>query len=138
MKGLKKMGLAAIVGFAAASIVTKKLYEKKKDKELDEFLLPEEDETIVIHIESSLEDDMKQIKSSPVLFLFTMDSKEQAMLFQDLLAQKGLSSTIDVNTNGIEVMFNDEINEVNKSDLLKSLLEISHKTNAKYEGYHLK
>lgn len=138
MKGLKKMGLAAIVGFAAVSVVTKKLYEKKREKELDDFLLPEEDEAVIIHIESSLEDDIQQIKSSPVLFLFTLDSKEQAILCQDLLAEKGLSSTIDVNTNGIEVMFNDEVNEENKSNLTKDLLEISQKMNAKYEGYHLK
>ena len=35
MKGLKRMGLAAIAGFAAASLFTKKLYDKKRQKELD-------------------------------------------------------------------------------------------------------
>ena len=116
MKGLKRMGLAAIAGFAAASLFTKKLYDKKRQKELDEFFLPDQDEPVVIHIES----------------------KEKAILFQDLLSEKGLSSTIDASTFEVEVMYNDELTEENKTILYEDLSKLIQKTEAKYKGYHLK
>ncbi|MCI7802558.1 MAG: hypothetical protein SO178_07540 [Floccifex porci] len=139
MKGLKRMGLAAIAGFAAASLFTKKLYDKKRQKELDEFFLPDQDEPVVIHIESKedLKEDIDSL-TSPVLFIFEMESKEKAILFQDLLSEKGLSSTIDASTFEVEVMYNDELTEENKTILYEDLSKLIQKTEAKYKGYHLK
>ncbi|MGM9912559.1 hypothetical protein [Floccifex sp.] len=140
MKGLKRAGLAAVVGFAAATVVTKRFYDKKKEQELDEFLLPDESEAIKIHIDSpsSLKEDIDSLNASPVTFEFGLESKEKAMVFQDLLSEKGLSSNIDATNFSVEVLFNDEVNDVSKQSLYENLNELCQQVNAQYKGCHLK
>ena len=139
MNMFKTIGVALIAGSAAALVILKDKEEKKKNAELDEFLLSDETEAVVINIPKedvdSLEKDILSLKETPVSFVFSLENKEKAMLFQDLLSEKGISSKLNSETT-VEAVYNDEINESNLSDLLEDMHSILENVDAKYDGCH--
>ena len=139
MNKFKLFGFAAAIGFATASLITKQVEDKKRQKELDDFLLPDEDQPVVVDIpreECSLEEDVLACNESPVIFKFKLDSKENAVSFQDALSEKGLSSTIDVDSLMVEVMYNGDLTEESLEELLSDLKTLSVTAQAIYKGYH--
>lgn len=138
MNFIKAMGAIALVGVAAGIVIKNELEEKKKNQELDEFLLSDETEPVVVDIpvENAMEKDILTIKSSPATLHFSCQDKEQCLAFQDLLSQKGLSSDLSSDELKVDVIFNQEVNEESLRELVKDVQDVLDKVEAKYEGCH--
>lgn len=134
MSLFKALGAIAVVGIAVGLVVKNDLDEKKKNKELDEFLLSDETEPVVINVpvENEFDKDILSIKNIPATITFTLEDKDKCLLFQDLLSEKGLSSDLSSDTLKVDVIYNgDDVDE-----LLSDLKDVLTKVDAKYEACH--
>lgn len=138
MNLFKAVGALAITGIAVGLVIKNDLDEKKRNKELDEFLLSDETEPVVIDVpvEDRMAKDILDIKNSPLTITFTLEDKDKCLLFQDLLSEKGLSSDLSTECLKVDVVFNDEVNDETLNGLLNDLKGILSKVEAKYEGCH--
>ncbi len=134
------LGLFAAVLAAAASQV---IDELRKQKELDDFLLPEEDEPVVVDIpadapeQATLEEDLKEFVTFdaakfPVVLTFGFNEaddlaeKSSALAFENKVDD--VSSSVDVT---IETIDQDSLPEIQAS-----LEEWVKASDAIYQGYH--
>lgn len=136
MSLLKAIGGIVILGAAVGLVIKNDLDEKKKNKELDEFLLSDETEPVVVDVpvQDAFTNDILSIKNSPATIVFSLKDKDKCLLLQDLLSEKGLSSESSLENLHVNVIFNDEINEDNLNDLLNDLNDVLKKVEAKYEA----
>lgn len=143
MNWLKIAVLAGSVIAAGAAVVAAVVDEVRRQKELDDFLLPEEDEPVVIEIpaetanQSSLEEDLKEFvnfdKSKfPVVLTFGFNEDSG---IAEKSSSLSLENTVDDVSSSIDVTIA-SISEESLPDILASLEEWIGESEAIYQGYH--
>lgn len=146
MKFLKFLLGVGVIGAAGAAIATKKSRDKKRQAELDEFLMPEDD-TVVIDVPkkepeslTKLEADLYALENEkdnilPLKFIFSFDNFEEANNFKNELNLKTINSSIDDQDRVVEVIYNDVITHEAFTILLNDLKEAMEKSQVTYQGY---
>jgi vacuolar-type H+-ATPase subunit F/Vma7 len=143
MNWLKLAVLAGGVIAAGTAVVLSVIDEVRRQKELDDFLLPEEDEPVVVNIpaeetgKSSLEEDLKEFVSFdadkfPVVLTFGF--KEDANVAEKT---NGLSldNKVDDVSSSIDVTIS-SIDEKSLPEIQASLEQWIKDSDAVYQGYH--
>lgn len=146
MKFLKFLLGVGVIGAAGAAIATKKSRDKKRQVELDEFLMPEDD-TVIIDVPkkeskalTKLEADLYALENEKedflsLVFVFDFDNFEEANNFKNELALRKIVSTIDDQDRVIEVVYNDTVTHEAFTVLLNNLKEAMEKSQVTYQGY---
>ena len=146
MKFLKVLLGIGVVGAAGAAVATKVARDKKRQAELDAFLMPEDD-TVVIDVPkknaeslTKLEADIYALENEtnnilPVAFVFSFENFEEANQFKNNLALRKITSSIDDQDREVEVLYNEPITHENCTVLLNHLKEALDRYDLTYQGY---
>lgn len=131
--------VAAAIAAAAVEIID----ELRKQKELDDFLLPEEDEPVVVDIpadapeQATLEEDLKEFVTFdadkfPVVLTFGFNEADDVAEKSSTLA---FENKVDDVSSSIDVTI-DSIDENTLPEIQASLEEWVKASDAIYQGYH--
>ncbi len=146
MKFLKFLLGVGVIGAAGAAIATKKARDKKRQAELDEFLMPEDD-TVIIDVPkkepeslTKLEADLYALENEkenilPLTFIFSFENFEEANKFKNELTLRTITSTINDQDLFVEVIYNDVITHDAFTVLLNDFKEAMEKSQVTYQGY---
>ena len=146
MKFLKFLLGVGVIGAAGAAIATKKSRDKKRQAELDEFLMPEDD-TVIIDVPkkepeslTKLEADLYALENEkenilPLTFIFSFENFEEANKFKNELTLRTITSTINDQDCFVEVIYNDSITHDAFTVLLNDFKEAMEKSQVTYQGY---
>lgn len=143
MKFLKWLiALTALVGTGAA-ITYKVKDDQKKKKELDEFLVPDQDEPIVYDVPSrgmeKLSEALKSLDNhdpETKFFTFEVADADHAHAFQKAAAELELSSSYDSEKQEVEVEYDGNFDEDDLNLLKIQLSEISSQADATFKEMH--
>ena len=139
-KWLKWTIAIASVAAGTAAVIGKMASDKKKEEELDDFLLPEEtEETEYISVPSLTKDiqswqDMDSEEFSVVL-KFGFESDENAVDFQEQLAKEGLSSNYNADERIVRVEYNEDCSMEALNFLAATLEDACVECDAQYQGF---
>lgn len=135
------LGMAAVAATGAA-VAGKIVNDKKRQEELNEFLVPEVDEPVVMDIpenEDVLDMDIRSLKGqdiSNVLFIFKVQDAQSAHELQRLAAEEHMGSTYDDEAGTVEIVYQESFGETELQNLYKILKDISKECGATYKKYH--
>lgn len=139
LKGL--IGLLA-VGTAGAAIAGKVVNDKKKKEELDEFLIPSQEDPIVYDIPKDAANLKEAIKSllnhnpKPEYFDFYVADEESLKKFQEEVSALDMTSSYDADKSQVEVEYKGNFDSDDLDLLLVQLSEICAQTSALFTGVH--
>lgn len=119
IKGI--LGTAAVV-LAGAAVVGKVSQEKKKQAELDEFLIPSEEEPVVhtIPLDTELGAAIQQVQEKnpeKAIFTFSVDSVETAHSLQEKAALNHMGSSYNEEENTVDIIYQNDVADENLSTL---------------------
>lgn len=146
MKFLKYLLGIAAIGTAGGLLAAKMVRDKKRQAELDDFLMPEEDETVVIDVprknsESEFmmhQDIMSWLKENaeitPITLVFTFVDFKDAYKFQEDAAKFGLSSSVNDEEREVEVIYNGDISYETLKLLSDDLSKLLKDNKVFYQG----
>ncbi len=139
LKGL--IGLLA-VGTAGAAIAGKVANDKKKKEELDEFLIPSQEDPIVYDVPKDSENLKEAIQSllnhnpKPEYFDFYLADEESVKKFQEEVSALDMTSSYDAEKSQVEVEYKGNFDADDLDLLLVQLSEICAQTSALFTGRH--
>lgn len=139
LKGL--IGLLA-VGTAGAAIAGKVVNDKKKKEELDEFLIPSQEDPIVYDIPKDAANLKEAIQSllnhnpKPEYFDFYVADEESLKKFQEEISALDMTSSYDADKSQVEVEYKGNFDSDDLDLLLVQLSEICAQTSALFTGVH--
>ncbi len=139
LKGL--IGLLA-VGTAGAAIAGKVVNDKKKKEELDEFLIPSQEDPIVYDIPKDAANLKEAIQSllnhnpKPEYFDFYVADEESLKKFQEEVSALDMTSSYDADKSQVEVEYKGNFDSDDLDLLLVQLSEICAQTSALFTGVH--
>ena len=139
LKGL--IGLLA-VGTAGAAIAGKVVNDKKKKEELDEFLIPSQEDPIVYDIPKDAANLKEAIQSllnhnpKPEYFDFYVADEESLKKFQEEVSALDMTSSYDADKSQVEVEYKGNFDSDDLNLLLVQLSEICAQTSALFTGVH--
>ncbi len=139
LKGL--IGLLA-VGTAGAAIAGKVVNDKKKKDELDEFLIPSQEDPIVYDVpkdSASLKEAIQSLLNhdpKPEYFDFYLADEESSKKFQEQASAFDLSSSYDAEKSQVEIEYTGYFDPDDLDLLLVQLSEICAQTSALFTGVH--
>lgn len=143
MKFLKWIVTLAAVAGASVAVSQKVKKEKAKKEELDEFLVPNQDEPIVYDVPSHTDDNMKEAIHSlenhepqTKYFTFTVADADHAHTFQKAAAELDLSSSYDSEKQEVEIEYNGNFDDDDLNLLQVQLGEISLQAEATFKEMH--
>ncbi|WP_289113905.1 hypothetical protein [uncultured Dubosiella sp.] len=138
MKRLK--WVAAIAGIAAGAAGIAKVITDKKNKSLDNYLLPAPTDDESEEIPALKADILSWVgqdeKSFPVTLTFAVPDAKVADRFQEELARDGLSSSFDTNANVVDVLYNGESTIEGLTFLASAVINAMKTTDVQYQGFH--
>ena len=129
-KWLKWTIAIASVAAGTAAIIGKVASDKKKEAELDDFLLPEEEES-EFESRPSLTKDIQSwqdmdAETFNVEIAFQFDNEDNAFDFQEWLAQEGI----------VQVVYSEDTTMEGLNFLAATLEDACVECQAKYQGFH--
>ncbi len=139
LKGL--IGLLA-VGTAGAAIAGKVANDKKKKEELDEFLIPSQEDPIVYDVPKDSENLKEAIQSllnhnpKTEYFDFYLADEESVKKFQEEVSALDMTSSYDAEKSQVEVEYKGNFDADDLDLLLVQLSEICAQTSALFTGRH--
>lgn len=139
LKGL--IGLLA-VGTAGAAIAGKVANDKKKKDELDEFLIPSQEDPIVYDVPKDASNLKEAIQSllnhnpKPEYFDFYLADEESVKKFQEEVSALDMTSSYDADKSQVEVEYKGNFDADDLDLLLVQLSEICAQTSALFTGRH--
>lgn len=139
LKGL--IGLLA-VGTAGAAIAGKVANDKKKKDELDEFLIPSQEDPIVYDVPKDASNLKEAIQSllnhnpKPEYFDFYLADEESVKKFQEEVSALDMTSSYDAEKSQVEVEYKGNFDADDLDLLLVQLSEICAQTSALFTGRH--
>lgn len=139
LKGL--IGLLA-VGTAGAAIAGKVANDKKKKEELDEFLIPSQEDPIVYDVPKDSANLKEAIQSllnhnpKPEYFDFYLADEESVKKFQEEVSALDMTSSYDAEKSQVEVEYKGNFDADDLDLLLVQLSEICAQTSALFTGRH--
>lgn len=139
LKGL--IGLLA-VGTAGAAIAGKVANDKKKKEELDEFLIPSQEDPIVYDVPKDASNLKEAIQSlmnhnpKPEYFDFYLADEESIKKFQEEVSALDMTSSYDAEKSQVEVEYKGNFDADDLDLLLVQLSEICAQTSALFTGRH--
>ena len=132
----------ALAGIAAgtAAVVGKLASDKKKNEDLDAFLLPDTDEDQDLDTTTLLTSDImswlgKSEDDLQVTLTFGVDNQESAVSFQEALAKEGLSSELDSENMTVHVIYTGDYSLEGLNFLASILEDTSEDASADYQGF---
>ncbi|EOS59445.1 hypothetical protein C815_02151 [Firmicutes bacterium M10-2] len=138
MKWLK--WIAAIAGIAAGTAGVIKVVNDKKNKSLDNYLLPAPTEDENGDIPALKADILSWVgqspKSFPVTLTFGVADSKTADRFQEELAKDGLSSSFDAHTNVVDVIYNGESTIESLTFLASAIINAMKIADVQYQGFN--
>lgn len=117
IKGI--IGTAAVV-LAGAAVVGKVNQEKKKQAELDEFLIPSEEEPVVhnIPLDSELTVAIEQVKGAEkAVFTFDVENTEVAHTLQEQAALAHMGSSYNEEASTVDIIYQNDVADENLASL---------------------
>lgn len=119
IKGI--IGTAAVV-LAGAAVVGKVSQEKKKQAELDEFLIPSEEEPVVhnILLDTELTVAIQQVRdkgAEKAVFSFNVENAETAHTLQEQAALAHMGSSYNEEENIVDVIYQNDVADENLDSL---------------------
>lgn len=139
LKGL--IGLLAI-GTAGAAIAGKVVNDKKKKEELDEFLIPSQEDPIIYDVPKDTPSLKEAIQSllnhnpKPEYFDFYVADEESLKKFQEQVSALDMTSNYDAKKSQVEVEYTGNFDPDDLDLLLVHLSEICAQTSALFTGVH--
>ena len=139
LKGL--IGLLAI-GTAGAAIAGKVVNDKKKKEELDEFLIPSQEDPIIYDVPKDIPSLKEAIQSllnhnpKPEYFDFYVADEESLKKFQEQVSALDMTSNYDAKKSQVEVEYTGNFDPDDLDLLLVHLSEICAQTSALFTGVH--
>lgn len=125
---LKHVVRLAIVGAATAAVAGKVVRDKQKKEELDEFLVPSQDDPVLYDVPKEKEQSLKEAIQSlenheprSVQFTFYVPEESSVSDFQAALANFDLSSSLDEDPSKVVVEYNGNF-DLDDLDLLLTQL----------------
>ena len=139
-KWLKWTIAVAGAAIGAAAVVGKLASEKKKDEDLDEFLLPDENEETEYEAVPSLTKDIQswqdvQSENFNVEIHFGFENSDSATQFQEALAKEGLSSDYNAEDSIVNVLYSEDTTMEGLNFLAATLEDASIEYEAQYQGF---
>ena len=139
-KWLKWTIAIASVAAGTAAIIGKVASDKKKEAELDDFLLPEEEES-EFESRPSLTKDIQSwqdmdAETFNVEIAFQFDNEDNAFDFQEWLAKEGLSSQYEAQEGIVQVVYSEDTTMEGLNFLAATLEDACVECQAKYQGFH--
>ena len=140
-KWLKWTIAAAGATVGAAAIIGKLASDKKKDEKLDQFLLPEENDSTEYESVPALTKDIQswhdiEAEDFSVKIKFSFENPENAREFQDLVAQEGLSSNYSSETGIVNVIYGEDTTMEGLNFLAATLEDACVDCEAEYQGFN--
>ena len=139
LKGL--IGFLAI-GTAGAAIAGKVVNDKKKKEELDEFLIPSQEDPIIYDVPKdtpSLKEAIQSLLNHnpiPEYFDFYVADEESLKKFQEQVSALDMTSNYDAKKSQVEVEYTGNFDPDDLDLLLVHLSEICAQTSALFTGVH--
>ncbi len=139
LKGL--IGFLAI-GTAGAAIAGKVVNDKKKKEELDEFLIPSQEDPIIYDVPKDTPSLKEAIQSllnhnpKPEYFDFYVADEESLKKFQEQVSALDMTSNYDAKKSQVEVEYTGNFDPDDLDLLLVHLSEICAQTSALFTGVH--
>ena len=132
----------AVAGAAAgaAAIIGKLASDKKKNEDLDEFLLPEENNESEYETIPSLTKDIQswqdlEAETFNVEIHFGFENSDLATQFQEALAKEGLSSDFNAEDSIVNVLYSEDTTMEGLNFLSATLEDASVEYEAQYQGF---
>lgn len=143
MKFIKGViGLLAI-GAAGAAVAGKVVKDKQMKDELDEFLIPSQEDPIVYNVPKESSASLKEAiyalaNHEPKIeyFDFYVADSESSKKFQEQVAELEMSSSYDAEKSQVEVEYRGNFDQDDLDLLLVQLSEICTQTSASFVGVH--
>lgn len=146
MKWFKFLAGITVVSAAGAAIAAKTIREKKRQAELDEFLMPENDDMVVLDIptkyqkaKDKMENDISALSNKnvtgPVNLLFKFEHFKEAHEFQEAIAQTGIRCLITDEDRLITIQYNDNMESNSLSDFISNIDAAIGTKDIYYQGY---
>ncbi len=138
MKWLK--WIAALAGIAAGTAGIVKVVTDRKNKQLDNYLLPAPNDNESEEIPAMKADILSWVgedkKNFPVTLSFAVADSKAADKFQEELAKDGLSSSFDAKTNVVDVLYNGEPTIEGLTFLASAVISAMKAVDVQYQGFN--
>lgn len=145
MKWFKFLAGVTVVSAAGAAIAAKTIRDKKRQAELDEFLMPETDDMVVLDIptkhqkaKDKMEDDILDLANRdvtvPVNLHFKFEHFKEAHEFAEELSETGLSSSLSDEDRTVTIQYRGEINSDSLLILTSNLNSAINTKDIYYQG----
>ncbi len=143
MKFLKGIISLAAIGLASAAVAGKVVKDKKDKAELDEFLIPSQDDPIIYHVPKESDEALQKAVQGlenhdpkPITFVFYVPDADAAKKFQEEAADLEMSSSFDSDKSQVEVVYTGSFDSDDLDLLLVQLSEICLHTSATFVEMH--
>lgn len=145
MKWLKLIAGITALSAAGAAVAAKTAKDKKRQAELDEFLVPDEENPIVLDIPAKNAESIKKMKKDiasfeqteilPVILTFEFEEFKEAQDLQDVLSENNISSTLHDENRKLEVSYHGNVSPSALESFANLLEENLKSTSIEYQGF---
>lgn len=146
MKWFKFFAGVTVVSAATAAIAAKTIRDKKRQAELDEFLMPEKEDMVVVDIPTKNQDAQEKMQKDilsweengvqlPVTLKFKFEHFNEAHDFQELISKDGICSSLSDETRIISIQYNESLETDSLMNLITNINTAIKTKEIYYQGY---